>query len=144
MNGLRKNERCPIHKSFFCCGREGANRSGTKAWQRAKRIDFNARSTRKGWKQIAAGVWEITDEHHSRGFRHRRSPSAMRVLVKQKVEEQHGCCAGPCGKPFQDIREAVPDHIEPRGMGGARRDDHPDNIRATCVDCNNDKGSKRI
>jgi hypothetical protein len=35
-----------------------------------------------------------------------------------------------CGRKFRSFEDAVPDHIEPRGMGGAWRDDHPDNIQA--------------
>lgn len=38
---------------------------------------------------------------------------------------------------------ATSDHIEPRGMGGGRRDDRQENIQATCGKCNTDKGSKR-
>jgi hypothetical protein len=33
----------------------------------------------------------------------------------------------------------VPDHIDPRGMGGARRDDHPDNIQAAHFWCNGER-----
>jgi len=32
--------------------------------------------------------------------------------------------------------EVVPDHINPRGMGGAWRDDHPDHIQAVHWWCN--------
>jgi hypothetical protein len=38
----------------------------------------------------------------------------------------------------------VPDHIDPRGMGGAYRDDHPQNIQAVHFWCNSEKGSTRI
>jgi len=41
------------------------------------------------------------------------------------------------------MAEVVPDHKEPRGMGAARRDDHPENIVASCNPCNLDKGSRR-
>jgi hypothetical protein len=37
----------------------------------------------------------------------------------------------------------VPDHIDPKGMGGARRDDHPENIQAVHFCCNGKKGSTR-
>ena len=40
--------------------------------------------------------------------------------------------------------EAVTDHIQPRGMGGARRDDRQENIQATHPLCNMQKGSKRV
>jgi hypothetical protein len=35
------------------------------------------------------------------------------------------------------------DHISPRGLGGAWRDDHPDNIQAVHWWCNGEKGSSR-
>jgi hypothetical protein len=38
----------------------------------------------------------------------------------------------------------VPDHKNPKGMGGAWRDDHSDNIQATHWWCNGEKGSTRI
>jgi hypothetical protein len=40
--------------------------------------------------------------------------------------------------------DIVPDHIEPKGMGAAWRDDHPDNIQAAHPLCNLLKGSKRL
>jgi 5-methylcytosine-specific restriction endonuclease McrA len=122
--GLRKNERCPIHSRFDCCGREASKQMPRR-------------------HPIKGPVTRIPDEHAARGYREIRSPGEMRKLVHRKVKEQQGKCA-ECGKDFQDIREAVPDHIEPKGMGGQWRDDHPSNIRATCVPCNNEKGSKRI
>ena len=47
-------------------------------------------------------------------------------------------------KLFMDVRDVVPDHREPRGMGASWRDDHPDNIQAAHRRCNQEKGSKRI
>jgi len=49
---------------------------------------------------------------------------------------------------MKDLPKIVPkclyvDHISPRGMGGAWRDDHPDNIQAVHWWCNGDKGSSR-
>jgi hypothetical protein len=44
---------------------------------------------------------------------------------------------------FTSYNDIVPDHIDPRGMGGARRDDHPDNIQAVHFWCNGEKGSIR-
>jgi hypothetical protein len=32
---------------------------------------------------------------------------------------------------FTDYNNVVPDHKNPKGMGGAWRDDHPGNIQAT-------------
>jgi 5-methylcytosine-specific restriction endonuclease McrA len=66
----------------------------------------------------------------------------MRKLLNRKVVEQKGICA-ICNKPFTDYGDVVPDHKGPKGMGGARRDDHPDNIQATHRLCNLEKGSQR-
>jgi hypothetical protein len=51
-----------------------------------------------------------------------------------------------CRNPKADGQEdcIVPDHISPRGMGGAWRDDHPDNIQAVHWSCNGEKGSTRV
>ena len=64
-----------------------------------------------------------------------RSWSAeMRKLLNRKIMEQDGKCA-ICHAAFTDYNEIVPDHIEPKGMGGAWRDDHPENIQAVCTRC---------
>jgi hypothetical protein len=54
---------------------------------------------------------------------------------------QKGLC-GICHLPVS-LEAAVTDHKEPRGMGGARRDDRQANIRATHHMCNMEKGSRR-
>jgi 5-methylcytosine-specific restriction endonuclease McrA len=115
---LTKNELCPIHGSRFCCGRQ--RRSTTSL----------------------SGVRRIEDPRHPRGYREYRSPAAMRRLLRQKLREQNLRCT-ICGRKFRSFDDAVPDHIEPRGMGGAWRDDHPDNIQAVHRGCNLRKGSKR-
>ena len=46
--------------------------------------------------------------------------------------------------PFTDYNDVVPDHRDPKGMGGAWRDDHPDNIQAAHWWCNSEKGSTRM
>ena len=117
---LRRNEYCPIHRSLFCCGREQANKR----------------------RQPRLGVQRIEDPHHPRGYRELRSPAEMRKLLNRKVAEQGGEC-GICREAFTEYSEIVPDHIQPRGMGAARRDDHPDNIQAVHRRCNGQKGSKR-
>ncbi len=53
----------------------------------------------------------------------------MRKLLNRKVTEQGGKCA-ICHKEFAEYSDIVPDHKHPKGMGGAWRDDHPDNIQA--------------
>jgi hypothetical protein len=123
---------CPIHRRTDCCGRK------TKALS----------AVRKGWTQIAPGVFRIEDPNHPRGYRHRRSPAAMRELVDRKIIEQQSKCPptefGGCGLEFEDRRDVVPDHIDPRGASGAFRDDHPDNIQAMHRWCNRKKGSQRV
>lgn len=85
---------------------------------------------------------QIPDETVPRGYRELRSNSAMKRLLVKKVKDQHGLC-GICHQEFLDISEVVPDHIEPRGMGAGRRDDHPENIQAAHSSCNLEKGSRR-
>lgn len=118
---LRANEVCPIHRSVSCCGRE-----------------FIAKVT-----VIRTGVRRIEDPHHPRGYRELRSPAEMKKLLNRKIEEQNGVCA-ICGESFTDYSDVVPDHKEPKGMGGAWRDDHPDNIQAAHWWCNEEKGSTRM
>lgn len=121
---LRRNEYCPIHRSLFCCGR-GPIQKERKA------------------TTIRMGVLRIEDPHHPRGYRELRSRAEMRKLLKRKVSEQSGICA-ICHEEFTDYNDIVPDHRDPKGMGGAWRDDHPDNIQATHFWCNEEKGSTRI
>ena len=118
---LRRNEYCPIHRSLFCCGREHARKE----------------------RRFQLGVQRIEDPHHPRGYRELRSSAEMRKLLNRKIIEQEGKCAF-CRAAFTDYNEIVPDHIEPKGMGGARRDDHPENIQAVHRRCNLEKGSKRL
>ena len=118
---LRRYERCPIHRSLFCCGRE------------------QVRSTRR----LRPGVQRIEDPHHPRGYRELRSPAEMRKLLNRKIVEQGGKCP-ICQEEFTNYNDVVPDHKEPKGMGGAWRDDHQDNIRATHWWCNGEKGSCRF
>ncbi len=119
---LKRNEFCPIHRSRFCCGREPIHRPP---------------------RLVRPGVQCVEDAHHPRGYRELRSPAEMRKLVKRKITEQGGKC-GICLEEFTDYNDIVPDHIDPRGMGGAFRDDHPSNIQAVHYWCNSEKGSSRM
>ena len=67
-----------------------------------------------------------------------RSPAEMRKLLNRKIVEQNRICP-ICLEEFTDYNDVVPDHKEPKGMGGAWRDDHPDNIQATHWWCNEEK-----
>lgn len=118
---LRRNEYCPIHKSISCCGREPMLKPRT----------------------IRLGVQRIEDPHHPRGYRELRSASEMRKLLNRKIVEQDRKCA-ICHEEFTDYGDIVPDHRDPKGMGGAWRDDHPDNIQATHWWCNGEKGSTKM
>ena len=117
---LRSNEFCPIHRSLSCCGRETLPKP----------------------RLVRLGVQRVEDPHHPRGYRELRSPAEMRKLLNRKVRQQAGICA-ICHEEFTDYNDVVPDHKNPKGMGGAWRDDHPDNIQATHWWCNDEKGSKR-
>jgi len=118
---LQRKEVCPIHRSVTCCGREGNH---------------------KPWR-ISLGVQRVEDPHHPRGYRELRSPAEMKKLLNRKIAEQNGICA-ICEEPFTDYNDVVPDHKEPKGMGGGWRDDHPENIQAAHWWCNEEKGSLRI
>src|SRR6266702_4544267 len=61
--------------------------------------------------------------------------------MNQKIALQHGKCA-LCGEKFTDYNDVVPDHISPRGMDGAWRDDHPANIQAVHWWCNGEKADR--
>jgi hypothetical protein len=118
---LRRNQICPIHRSFSCCGRGVV--------PKVKHV-----------RQL--GVRRIEDPLHPRGYRELRSNGEMRKLLDRKIVSQNGKC-GICGAEFTDYSDIVPDHISPRGMGGAWRDDHPENIQAVHWWCNGEKGSSR-
>lgn len=118
---LRPNESCPIHRSLSCCGREPVVRT----------------------RVLHPGVRRAEDPHHPRGYRELRSPAEMRKLLNRKIVEQKRICP-ICQAEFTDYMDIVPDHKDPKGMGGAWRDDHPDNIRATHWWCNSEKGSTRM
>ena len=118
---LRRNDSCPIHRSLFCCGREE---------------NLHTRTLRPG-------VQRVEDANHPRGYRELRSPAEMRRLLDRKIVEQDNKC-GICHKTLDDYRDVVPDHKEPKGMGGAWRDDHPENVQAAHSWCNSEKGSIRM
>ncbi len=121
---LRRNEYCPVHRSLFCCGREAIRKENKP-------------------RLVRIGVQRVEDPHHPRGYRELRSPAEMRKLLNRKIRQQTGACA-LCHEEFTDCNDIVPDHKNPKGMGGAWRDDHPDNIQAAHWWCNEEKGSTRM
>src|SRR5271163_1584798 len=72
---------------------------------------------------IRLGVQRVEDPHHPRGYRELRSPAEMRKLLNRKIVQQARICA-ICQEDFADYNDVVPDHKNPKGMGGAWRDDH--------------------
>ena len=105
---LRSSELCPIHMSLSCCGRE-----------------FRPKP-----KLIRLGIQRVQDPHHPRGYRELRSPAEMRKLLNRKILQQGAICA-ICHEDFTDYNDVVPDHKNPKGLGGSWRHDHPDNIQAS-------------
>src|ERR1700722_2915327 len=92
---LRPHEYCPIHRSLSCCRREASHRA----------------------RILQPGVRRVEDPHHLRGYRELRSPAEMCKLLKRKVREQNGICA-ICHEEFTDYSDIVPDHRDPKEMGG--------------------------
>jgi hypothetical protein len=117
---IRRNQLCPIHRSRTCCGRELVRKE----------------------KVVQVGVRRIEDRHHPRGYRELRSPAEMRKLLNRKIVEQDGICV-ICHFEFKDCTDVVPDHENPKGMGGAWRDDHPSYVRAVHWWCT-EKRSRRM
>ena len=127
---LKAKELCPIHRRRDCCGRAEFHRYAQGAHRTSK------------WESLGHGWSRLPDSDSPDGYRYRLSASAMRRVVLRKLREQNNCC-GICGREFYDMSEVVPDHIQPKGSGGGRRDDHPRNIQAAHADCNIKKGSRR-
>lgn len=125
---LKPNQICPLHRRKDCCGREARTR---------------IRSIGK-WEQVRLGVRRIWDELLGK-FRWKLSPAERRKVVERKLRENGGIC-GICALPIVDCRDVVPDHIEPKGMGGARADDgeNGSNLQPAHSRCNLEKGSKRL
>jgi 5-methylcytosine-specific restriction endonuclease McrA len=107
---------------------------------------FFGRPPRTKWEQVWPGVRRIKDQFadHPDGYRYKLSPAEMKKVVDKKIREQDAKCA-LCGEPFEDYSNVAPDHIKPKGMGGARADDRAENIQAAHNwPCNLAKGSCRI
>jgi len=127
---LKRNQVCPIHRRRDCCGRA--------------ELENRRQSSRSKWETVRPGVRRIRDEHarHPDGYRYRLSKSEMTKVLIKKVQEQFGWCS-ICQTMLEDMQDVVPDHKDPRGMGGAWRDDRPENIGAAHELCNSKKGSSR-
>lgn len=127
-NWLKRGERCPLHKGSIRCECHG---------QAAIREPFQS-------------VRRVDDKFHPRGYREQCSPSELRRRKHTMIQRGDGCwlCI-EAEKPEEQCRftsydEIDLEHREPKGMGGARRDDHWDNLALAHHACNMEKGSKRI
>jgi len=126
---LSPSERCPLHKNYKCP---------------CHRIQGRKQAKGSKWETVRLGVRRIRDQFadHPDGYRYKLSHAEMRKVLLKKIEEQDGKCAG-CGKAFETLIGISPDHIKPRGMNAARRDDRAENIQALCDACQYEKGSRR-
>jgi hypothetical protein len=95
----------------------------------------------RSWYVSESSEWKIRTTREDIG--NCDQPAEMRKLLNRKVRQQAGICA-ICHEEFTDHNDIVPDHKNPKGIGGAWRDDHPDNIQATHWWCNEEKGSTRM
>jgi hypothetical protein len=62
------------------------------------------------------------------------------MMASGKFEDCYYCHESLILSTYDQI-EAI--HIEPKGMGGARHDDHPSNLALGHRVCNRENGSKR-
>ncbi|MCU1301933.1 MAG: endonuclease [Candidatus Sulfotelmatobacter sp.] len=124
---LRKGEMCPVHRSFYCCGR-------VEPKERKRPQPFPSQP----------GVRRIADKFHPRGYREICSPAECRRRKHQLMATGDLKCFY-CKKDLRAGEYADIDlcHIEPKGMGGARHDDHIDNLTLGCHSCNLENGSRR-
>jgi len=89
------------------------------------------------------GVTVVEDPHHPRGFRELCSPAELKRRKDNMIRAgQTTCFYG--GEQFENYNDIVVAHKEPKGMDGARRDDHISNLTLSCSRHNLENGSKRI
>jgi 5-methylcytosine-specific restriction endonuclease McrA len=94
------------------------------------------RSTQQG------PVTRVEDPTIPAGYRELCTPAELRRRKAVITRAHNGICA-ICHEPMLDYRDVELDHEEPKGMGGGRRDDSMENLRATHRECNRAKGSIR-
>ena len=63
--------------------------------------------------------------------------------MKQEMWKDAPLLCHICHQRIMRYEDFQPDHVEPRGMGGGRRSDAPENILPSHSWCNFQKGSKR-
>ena len=126
MKRLRSRELCPLHKSYFCCGRKSP---------------LERKNTAPKFRARSEAVEIIQDEFHPRGYREKCSPSELRRRKHELIRDRASCLY--CPEPFTSYSEIDLAHKEPKGMGGARHDDHRSNLGLAHRACNHANGSKR-
>lgn len=62
---------------------------------------------------------------------------ARKKMTRQAAENQGGACIY-CQRKFDSARKPTCEHIIPQSKGG---DDFPENIAASCADCNQERGN---
>jgi len=96
------------------------------------------------WEQVRPGIRRIKDEHSPTGYRWKLSQAEREKVILRKLRDNGGTC-GICGEPITDMGDVVPDHVEPKGMGGAWYDDGENgaNLQPAHNQCNLMKSSQR-
>ena len=117
MKTLRKNEKCPIHGGFFCCGRE--------------RPSLEARKFAS-----VNGIVRYPDG------REKCSPSVLGYR-KGVLLKKHPFCAA-CGELFEDYRDVELAHVKSKGAGGGKHDDRWENLTLMHRDENREQGSRSL
>lgn len=125
---LREKEKCPIHNSRTCCGRE---RIGDKF---PDHLRYPKPVPNLKWKYIAPGVRWFRESG-----REVCSPAAMKVRKHQLLRADPTCFA--CGGKFTDYNEVELSHRISKGMGGSKRDDRMENLVLLHKSANRDQGS---
>jgi hypothetical protein len=92
------------------------------------------KDTCASWESAALMI-PSTREDIAKSARRRKCESCW----TRRLGAQNGECA-ICHVRFADYTGIVPDPINHRSMGGAWRDDHPENIQAVHWGCNGEKG----
>ncbi len=118
---LRKGERCPLHNSFYCCGRS------------------KPKPRKQSFRQTGP-VIRVMDNSHPRGYREECSAAELRRRKNELIRQSVSCLY--CTEPFTDYRQVELAHRNSKGMGGFKRDDHRDNLGLAHRWCNRKNGSR--
>ena len=117
---LRANERCPIHRSKFCCGRA----LKVKA---VKELKF---------RQLNDGTKIFPDG------REIYPPSKLKRIKDKMLSYDPTCKA--CGIEFTEYSEVELAHKESKGSGAFKRDDREINLYLMCKSGNRRQGSMSL